>query len=105
MTEARQIPCDHVIAQLWEYLDGDVTARSAERVHEHLELCARCFPEYDFRKAYLRFMRRCSSQQGSPELRRRIFQAILEEERRDKGGSAPSDDGRCAWPSDRPAEG
>lgn len=77
------VPCDHVIAQLWEFLDGDLDPESSEGIQRHLDLCARCFPEYDFRRAYLRFMRRCSSQAVPPDLRRRVFEAILAEERTD----------------------
>jgi anti-sigma factor (TIGR02949 family) len=81
MNDPREIPCDHVIAQLWEYLDGDLEGESAEGIQRHLDLCARRFPEYDFRRAYLRFMRRCSSQPVPPDLRRRVFETILAEER------------------------
>jgi anti-sigma factor (TIGR02949 family) len=82
MNEERMIPCDHVIAQLWEYLDGDLDELRSEQVRRHLDVCARCFPEYDFRRAYLKFMRRCSTQQVPAELRRRVFETILEEERK-----------------------
>jgi anti-sigma factor (TIGR02949 family) len=82
MNEETMIPCDHVIAQLWEYLDGDLDELRSEQVRRHLDICARCFPEYDFRRAYLRFMRRCSTQQVPPELRRRVFETVLEEERK-----------------------
>lgn len=82
MTEAREIvPCDHVIARLWEYLDGDLREDNAARIHQHLDLCARCFPEYDFRQAYLVFMRRCARQRVPAGLRKRVFEAILAEER------------------------
>lgn len=87
MNEVREIvPCDHVIARLWEYLDGDLQGENAERIAEHLDLCARCYPEYDFRHAYLRFMRRCASQQVPAGVRKRIFEAILAEERRGAHG-------------------
>ena len=87
MREAIGVPCDHVIAQLWEYLDGDLRGENAERIHDHLELCARCFPEFDFRQAYLRFMRRCAGQPVPAELRKRIFEAILAEERHSGPGA------------------
>lgn len=91
MNEASGMPCDRVIAQLWEYLDGDLRDAGAERVEEHLELCARCFPEFDFRRAYLRFMRSCSAQRVPPEVRRRVFEAILAEERRACSGGGTAD--------------
>jgi anti-sigma factor (TIGR02949 family) len=86
MNDEIMIPCDHVIARLWEYLDGDLDELRSEQVRRHLDACARCFPEYDFRRAYLKFMRRCSTRRVPPELRRRIFEAILERERRAEAG-------------------
>ncbi|MBW3627960.1 MAG: zf-HC2 domain-containing protein [Gemmatimonadetes bacterium] len=80
MNEQKMIPCDHVIAQLWEYLDGELDELRSQEVRQHLERCARCFPEHDFRGAYLKLMRRCSTQQVPVELRRRIFETVLEEE-------------------------
>lgn len=74
------IPCDHVIAQLWEYLDGDLNGADAAHVQRHLDVCARCFPGYDFRRAYLEFMRRCSTE-TPPALRQRVFVSILVEQR------------------------
>lgn len=86
--DATMIPCDHVIAQLWEYLDGDLAEPESEQVRRHLEMCARCFPEYDFRRAYLRFVRRCSTENVPPELRRRVFAMLLEEERKQEVAAA-----------------
>lgn len=80
------IPCDHVIAKLWEYVDGDLDELRSERVRTHLDACERCFPEYDFRRAYLKFMRRCASPGVPPQLRRRIFEVVLEEEAKNGSG-------------------
>lgn len=91
MNDEMMIPCDHVVAQLWEYVDGSLDQLGSEQVRRHIDMCARCFPEYDFRRAYVRFMGRCSTQEVKPELRRRIFEMILEEERTvalAEGGSA-----------------
>lgn len=92
MNDEMMIPCDHVIAQLWDYVDGDLDELRSDRVRRHLDACARCFPEYDFRRAYLKFMRRCSTQEVPHALRRRIFEALLEEER-STAASAPGSDG------------
>lgn len=82
MSTEMMVPCDHVIAQLWEYLDGTLDDLRSEHVRRHLDACRRCFPEYDFRRAYLKFMRRCSTERVRPDLRREIFEMILEEERK-----------------------
>jgi mycothiol system anti-sigma-R factor len=81
MTESTMIPCDQVIAKLWEYLDGELTEERAARVQTHLDVCARCFPQYEFQRAYKVFIRRSSAtQEMPPAARRRVFEAILEEE-------------------------
>jgi len=82
------VPCDHVIAKLWEYLDLGAEAPDAGKIRGHLEICGRCFPEYDFRRAYLQFIRRCQGGEVPPGLRRQIFATILEEEAKGSGGGA-----------------
>lgn len=80
MNDPSMIPCDHVIAQLWEYIDGELTEDQAAQVQAHLESCNRCFPQYDFQRAYRIFLRRTAQQPIPPGLRRRVFETILAEE-------------------------
>jgi anti-sigma factor (TIGR02949 family) len=79
MSDETMVPCDHVIAKLWEYLDGGLDQLRSDEVHRHLDICARCFPEFDFRRAYLNFMRRCRTEGVPPELRRQICAMVLDE--------------------------
>lgn len=79
------LPCDQVIERLWEFVDGELDDRDCEAVQAHLDICARCFPEYDFRQAYRRFMSAAGNGSAPVEVRRRVFAAILEEERRGSG--------------------
>ncbi|MGQ0816317.1 MAG: zf-HC2 domain-containing protein [Gemmatimonadota bacterium] len=72
--------CHEVIAQLWGYIDGDLTAERAEQIREHLDMCSRCFPLYDFHRAFLAFLSQVGQRPLPPLLRRRIFQRLLEEE-------------------------
>jgi dimethylhistidine N-methyltransferase len=88
MREPESIPCDRVIARLWEYVDGELAEERSEGLQAHLDICARCFPEYDFRRAYRTFLSRVGQQPVPPELRRRVFRAILEEARRSAGCAA-----------------
>ncbi len=74
------IDCSDVVAQLYEYIDEELDDRRAEQIREHLRLCKRCFPRYDFEKAFLRFLSVQGRSSVPPELRRRIFQDILEQE-------------------------
>ena len=80
MSDQAKLPCDKVIVRLWEYIDEELPGESSEAVEEHLEFCARCFPEYDFQRAYKEFVRQTANQCVPAELRKRIFEAILREE-------------------------
>jgi anti-sigma factor (TIGR02949 family) len=80
MSQVEMIPCDQVLAKLWEYMDGELTEEHAARVRAHLDICGRCFPQYNFQRAYREFIRRSAEQPLPPGLRRRVFEAILAEE-------------------------
>jgi anti-sigma factor (TIGR02949 family) len=91
MSRGEMVPCDHVITQLWEYIDGGVGAEDAANVEAHLDICARCFPEYDFRRAYRNYIREVGPQAMPLEMKRRVFEALLEEERRSAESPTPRD--------------
>jgi mycothiol system anti-sigma-R factor len=75
------IDCGGVMGQLYEYLDEEIECpETAEKIRKHLELCKRCYPRYNFEKAFLRFVSDQGRTSAPPELRRRIFMNILEEE-------------------------
>ncbi len=76
------IDCASVVAQLYEYIDAELDAEAVQQIREHLEVCKRCYPRYDFERAFLRFLSEQGRIGAPPELRRKIFQAILEEESR-----------------------
>lgn len=89
MTE-RSLSCQDAVEQLWAFIDGELEPAQQQQVHEHLEACRACYPHYDFQKAFCAFLRRCSREKVSPELRRRIFLRLLAEEAR-QAGSASGD--------------
>lgn len=94
MNEASAMPCEHVVDRLWEYIDGELSERDAGRVRAHLDECARCFPHYDFQRAYREFVARTADSPTPPALRRRVFEAILLEESQSvvaAGPDAPAD--------------
>lgn len=78
------IPCGEVMARLWEYIDGELSERSEAEVQKHLDLCQRCFPHYDFQRAYVEFMRQLARRSTPSGLRRRIFRQLLAEEARER---------------------
>ncbi len=65
--------------RLWEFIDGELAATDEVAVREHLEICGRCFPQYDWERTYIRFMHRAAERMNSPGQRRRVFAALLRE--------------------------
>ncbi len=75
--------CAVVKDRLYEYMDQEIdNAELVEMIREHLEDCKRCFPKYQFEKAFLTFIAELGRTNAPPQLRRRIFDRILEEESR-----------------------
>jgi len=73
--------CEDAMRKLWDFLDGELSEDEQEALKKHLEVCRRCYPAYDFQKAYLNYTRRLATQeQAPPELRRRLFMRLLAEE-------------------------
>lgn len=74
--------CDDALARLWDLLDGELPPDEEAAVKRHLEVCGRCYPQYDFQRTYMEYTRRLAAQEHAPpELRKRLFQRILEQER------------------------
>ncbi len=77
------IGCEDALARLWEFLDGELPPAEEDELQEHLDVCARCYPQYDFQRAYFEFTRRINEREHAPpRLRRRLFQKILAQEAR-----------------------
>lgn len=75
--------CENALARLWEFLDGELPSAEEEEIQEHLEVCTRCYPQYDFQRAYFEFTARIKEREHAPpRLRRRLFQKILAQEAR-----------------------
>lgn len=74
------IDCGGVMERLYEYIDGELDEATIEKIRKHLSVCQRCYPRYDFEKAFLRFLEDHGRTSAPPELRRRIFATILQEE-------------------------
>ncbi len=77
------IDCNSVLEKLYEYIDEELEDRKlVEAIRKHLEVCKSCFPQYEFEKAFLRFLgdRDRGKVEVPAELRRKVFQRILEEE-------------------------
>lgn len=78
------IDCAGVMEQLYEYLDEELDDPVlVVKIREHLEICKVCFPNYQFEKAFLRFLSEQGRNSAPAELRHKIFQRLLDEETRD----------------------
>ncbi len=73
--------CEDALARVHEYLDGELDADVQERLHGHVEACARCYPTFDRERLFLDHLRRVGFRTRTDDgVRRRI--AALEEELR-----------------------
>jgi anti-sigma factor (TIGR02949 family) len=50
---APMLDCESVMRQLWDYLDGELTPDRMAAIRAHLELCKRCYPQYEFEQSFL----------------------------------------------------
>lgn len=82
MSENRMISCTEALEQLWAYIDGELPEGDARGVRAHLEACKGCHPHFDYQKAFCQFLRRMAQTPVPASLRRRVFLALLEEDRR-----------------------
>ncbi|NIP78453.1 MAG: hypothetical protein GWM90_04315 [Gemmatimonadetes bacterium] len=81
------IRCEDALARLWDFLDGELPPDEEAAVKKHLDICNRCYPQYDFQQAYLSYTRRIQERDHAPpSLRRRLFTRILEQESRAENG-------------------
>ena len=47
------LDCESVMRQLWDYLDRELTPDRMAAIRAHLELCKRCYPQYEFERSFL----------------------------------------------------
>lgn len=72
--------CDAVMRQLWDYLDDELTPGREAAVRAHLALCKRCYPQFEFEKAFVRAV--AASRRDHPradEIKTRVLAALREE--------------------------
>ena len=83
------IRCEDALERLWEFLDGELESQDEGEIQRHLEVCSRCYPRYDFQRAYFELMRRVRDRDSVPRrLRRRLFERILAEDATAGGNGA-----------------
>lgn len=88
MSDAAMLSCREAVERLWAFIDDELPESDAAAVRKHLEACSRCYPHFDFQKAFCDLLRTCRQEDAPADLRRRIFAELLAEERR--GGEPAS---------------
>lgn len=68
--------CDVALAELYEYLDRELTEEARVRIERHLLECSPCLEAFDFEAEVRRIIADRCRDQCPDELRRRIQAAI-----------------------------
>jgi anti-sigma factor (TIGR02949 family) len=69
--------CTMVLQQLWDYLDSELGADKMQAVRTHLTLCSKCYPLYDFEKAFLEAIADCRCTTCAPnDVRCHVIEAL-----------------------------
>lgn len=77
--EHEMLDCKAVMRQLWDYLDGELTPDRIEAVAAHLSVCERCFPQYEFQRAFLTAIAAAQQTRPTPAgLRERVLSALMQ---------------------------
>jgi anti-sigma factor (TIGR02949 family) len=77
MLGAPMLDCESVMRQLWDYLDGELTSDRMTAIRTHLELCKRCYPQYEFEQSFLAAVGAHRRQHSDPpRMRARVADAL-----------------------------
>ena len=69
--------CESVMRQLWDYLDGELTPERMAAIRAHLDMCQRCYPQYEFERSFLDAIAGSPREHSNPErLRARLMAAL-----------------------------
>lgn len=72
-----QVDCRAAMAQLWDFLDHELTESHMAAVQRHLEECSSCHPHAQFAEQFLAALKRCRCQDPMPEtLRSRVMDTL-----------------------------
>jgi anti-sigma factor (TIGR02949 family) len=76
--ELHDLGCVDCLANLYEYVDGELTPEMAEAIGSHLAACAECLPHFQFERTFLAFIQaRSELRSAPPALRDQILRRIL----------------------------
>ncbi|GLY17945.1 mycothiol system anti-sigma-R factor [Kineosporia rhizophila] len=70
--------CSKVLAQVYEYLDGELGEAELTEIRHHLDDCSPCLRQYDLDVALKALVRRSCQETAPADLRDRIMVKITE---------------------------
>ena len=75
-----ETPCDEVLGQVYEYLDGEIPAPDYRaKIREHLDECTPCLRKYGLEEAVKRLVKSCCGHDDVPAgLRAKVLARIEE---------------------------
>lgn len=69
--------CREILAQVYSYLDSEVTREDVAKIQHHLDECGPCLRQYDLENALKALVRRsCVCESAPVDLRTRIITRI-----------------------------
>ena len=61
------LDCRSAMQQLWDYVDGELTAERMTAVKRHLDACANCHPHAEFAERFLAALHQTREDRGCPQ--------------------------------------
>jgi hypothetical protein len=81
---ADELTCEEAARSVFEYLDGELPPDYSEKVHRHVEMCRRCYPYFNFERAFLDYVHdRGMRPARSAELEARLHRLLRELDERE----------------------
>lgn len=76
-----RVDCREALARIFEYLDGELAAGSADEIRAHFERCQTCYPALRYAASFQEMLARVArGQRCAPEELRVRVAALLREE-------------------------
>ncbi|MBK6489221.1 MAG: zf-HC2 domain-containing protein [Gemmatimonadetes bacterium] len=61
------LDCRSAMQQLWDYVDGELTAERMQAVERHLDACANCHPHAEFAERFLAALHQTREDRSCPQ--------------------------------------
>jgi len=72
--------CESALELLFDFLDGELENATHEQVAQHLAVCRKCYPYFNFQRLFLdRLAESGETGSGSPALTRRMKELLDQE--------------------------